>query len=400
MIRFAYTGRSQTGQAVKGFVEAENEVEARKQLRESGHYITSLKVATTSKPLFQKTPRVKAKDLAIFCRQFAIMLGTGLTLVNSLELLEAQATDKAFAHVLREIRLDVSSGVGFTRAIEKHAKMFPTVFVSLVEAGEITGALPEVLDRLAIYYEREDELAKKIAEALMYPGIITAVSFLMVLLLLFVVLPSLVSTFAGFGVETPAITQNVLDARDWILANWYIIAGVILIVVLGYRYFVSTTGGRMIRDRIKLKFPILGGIQQMVVFSRFCRTLSLLLRSGIAMIQSLQILERLMDNVVVQRALAGARLGVERGQGLSEPLGEYKVFPIMLVQMVAVGEETGSLETVLIQLADYYDREVNFLVASFTKLIEPVVMIILAVVVLFILISVYLPMMQMVTSIS
>lgn len=400
MIRFAYTGRSQTGQAVKGFVEAENEVEARKQLRESGHYITSLKVATTSKPLFQKTPRVKAKDLAIFCRQFAIMLGTGLTLVNSLELLEAQATDKAFAHVLREIRLDVSSGVGFTRAIEKHAKMFPTVFVSLVEAGEITGALPEVLDRLAIYYEREDELAKKIAEALMYPGIITAVSFLMVLLLLFVVLPSLVSTFAGFGVETPDITQNVLDARDWILANWYIIAGVILIVVLGYRYFVSTTGGRMIRDRIKLKFPILGGIQQMVVFSRFCRTLSLLLRSGIAMIQSLQILERLMDNVVVQRALAGARLGVERGQGLSEPLGEYKVFPIMLVQMVAVGEETGSLETVLIQLADYYDREVNFLVASFTKLIEPVVMIILAVVVLFILISVYLPMMQMVTSIS
>ena len=159
----------------------------------------------------------------------------------------------------------------------------------------------------------------------MYPGIITAVSFLMVLLLLFVVLPSLVSTFAGFGVETPAITQNVLDARDWILANWYIIAGVILIVVLGYRYFVSTTGGRMIRDRIKLKFPILGGIQQMVVFSRFCRTLSLLLRSGIAMIQSLDS-ERLMDNVVVQRALAGARLGVERGQGLSEPLGNIKCF--------------------------------------------------------------------------
>ncbi|NMB20059.1 MAG: type II secretion system F family protein, partial [Firmicutes bacterium] len=205
---------------------------------------------------------------------------------------------------------------------------------------------------------------------------------------------------AGFGVETPAVTQSVLDARDWILSNWYIVAGAIVLVVLGYRYFVSTSGGRMIRDKVKLKFPVLGGIQQMVVFSRFCRTLSLLLRSGIAMIQSLQILERLMDNVVAQRALAGARLGVERGQGLSEPLGEHKVFPIMLVQMVAVGEETGSLETVLVQLADYYDREVNFLVASFTKLIEPVVMIVLAVVVLFILISVYLPMMQMVTSIS
>src|SRR5690606_29868071 len=145
-------------------------------------------------------------------------------------------------------------------------------------------------------------------------------------------------------------------ARDWILANCYIIAGAILIAAPAFRYVVSTTGGRMIRVRMKLMFPIPVRIQQMVVFSRVCRVASLLLRSGTAMIQSLQILERLMDKVVVQRALAGARLGVERGQGLSEPLGEYKVFPIMLVQMVAVGEETGSLETVLIQLADYYDR--------------------------------------------
>lgn len=399
MIRYAYTGRSQSGQAVKGFLEAESEAQARVKLREDGHYITSLKESKEAKPLFQRPLKLKSKNLAIFCRQFAIMLSTGLTLVQSLELLEQQAIDKAFAKVLREIRLEVASGTGFTTALEKHAKVFPTVFLSLVEAGEITGALPEVLDRLAVYYEREDELAKKIGEALMYPGIISGVSFLMVLILLFVVLPNLVNTFAGFGVETPAITQAVLDGRDWMIAYWYVVVGVIVALVFGYRYFVSTKRGRLIRDTIRLKIPILGGIQKMVVFSRFCRTLSLLLRSGIVMIQALQILERLMDNVVVQRALAAAKLGVERGQGLSEPLGAHKVFPVMLVQMVSVGEETGNIETVLVQLADYYDREVNFLVASFTKLIEPVVMVILAVVVLFILISVYLPMMQMVTSI-
>ena len=399
MIRYAYTGRSRTGQAIKGVIEAESEGEARSQLREDGHFITSLKQEREATPLFERKLKLKPKNLAMFCRQFAIMLGTGMSLVQSLELLEEQATDKAFAKILQEVRLDVASGTGFTISLEKHRNVFPHVFIHLVEAGELTGALAEVLERLALFYEREDELNKKISEALMYPGIITGVSFLMVLVLLFVVLPNLVNTFSGFGVETPAITKAVLDGRDWLISHWYIVALGIAALVFGYRYFVSTDRGRLLRDATHLKLPVLGGMQKMVIFSRFCRTLSLLLGSGIVMIASLEILEKLMDNVVVKNALVAARVGVERGQGLSEPLAEHKVFPLMLVQMVSVGEETGNLETVLVQLADYYDREVNFLVASFTKLIEPIVMLILAVVVLFILVSVYLPMMQMVTSI-
>ncbi|HHT91467.1 MAG: type II secretion system F family protein [Bacillota bacterium] len=399
MIRYAYTGRSHTGQAIRGVIEAESEGEARSRLREEGHYITSLKQEREATKLFQRKLKLKPKNLAMFCRQFAIMLSTGMSLVQSLELLEEQATDQTFAKVLQEVRLDVASGTGFTISLEKHRNVFPHVFIHLVEAGELTGALAEVLDRLAQYYEREDELNKKISEALMYPGIITGVSFLMVLVLLFVVLPNLVKTFSGFGVQTPAITQAVLDGRDWMIGHWYIIVLAIAAFVFGYRYFVSTERGALIRDTTLLKLPVLGGMQKMVIFSRFCRTLSLLLGSGIVMIASLEILERLIDNVVIKRALTEARLGVERGQGLHEPLTEHKVFPLMLVQMVSVGEETGNLETVLVQLADYYDREVNFVVASFTKLIEPIVMLILAVVVLFILISVYLPMMQMVTSI-
>jgi type IV pilus assembly protein PilC len=399
MKRFSYKARTRSGQAVDGIIHAESEVAATTELRQEGYIVTSLREAKEPIQVFQRQLTVKAKHLALFCRQFAIMLSTGLTLVKSLELLEEQAVDPAFARVLQTIRLDVASGTGFTKALEKHSKVFPHVFVHLVEAGEVTGSLPEIFDRLAIYYEREDELRKKISEALMYPAIIASVSFIMVLVLLFVVLPMLVSNFAGFGVEIPAITMAVLNGRDWIITHWYIVLGLIVAISLGLRYYGTTRQGRKVKDSLKLALPVVGEMQKMVIFSRFCRTLSLLLSSGIAMIPTLQILERLMDNVVIKKAVSAASLGVERGQGISAPLTEHKVFPKMLVQMVAVGEETGNLETVLVQLADYYDREVNFAVASFTKLLEPAVMVVLAVVVLFILVSVYLPMMQMVTAI-
>ena len=393
MNRFAYTGRSRAGKAVKGVIVAESEMAARHQLREQGHIVTSLKTVREPASIFQKKVKLRAKHLALFCRQFAIMLSTGVSLVKALEVLEGQAEDPAFAKLLQSVRLDVASGTAFTKALEKHGEVFPNVFIHLVEAGEVSGSLPEVLDRLALYYEREDELRKKVSEALMYPAIISSVSVVMVAVLLFVVLPMLVNNFASFGVETPAITLAVLGARDWMVQHWYVVVGLL------YRYWVRTKPGRFFRDALLLRLPVLGELQKMVIFSRLCRTLALLLNSGISMLPTLQILERLMDNVVVKGAVQGAAQGVERGEGISPSLGEYKVFPNMLVQMVAVGEETGNLETVLVQLADYYDREVNFSISSFTKLLEPVIMLVLAVVVLFILISVYLPMMQMVTAI-
>lgn len=399
MIRYAYTGRSRTGKTVKGVIVAENEAAARQQLREQGNIVTSLKAVREPTVLFQRKIKLKAKHLALFCRQFSIMLSTGVSLVKALEVLEGQAEEPAFAKVLQTVRLDVASGTAFTKALEKHKEVFPNVFIHLVEAGELAGAMPEVLERLALYYEREDELRKKVSEALMYPTIISVVSVAMVLVLLFVVLPMLVSNFASFGVQTPPITMAVLNARDWMVERWYVVLAIIIALMLAYRYWVRTKPGRYIRDSILLKLPVLGELQKMVIFSRFCRTLALLLNSGIAMLPTLQILERLMDNAVIKRAVQGATRGVERGEGISPSLGEFKAFPNMLVQMVSVGEETGNLETVLVQLADYYDREVNFSIASFTKLLEPVIMLVLAVVVLFILLSVYLPMMQMVTSV-
>jgi len=399
MKRYTYKGKTRQGKGIQGTIEVENREIAVTRLREQGYIITSLKEVPKSTTLSILEPKgeVKPKYLAILCRQFAIMLGTGLALVNSLQLLAEQSMEKRLSKALNDVRLDVASGSSFTRALEKHRALFPNVFIHLIEAGEIAGALPEVLDRLADYYEREDELRKKISEALMYPAIITGVSVLMVFILLFFVLPMLVNNFAGFGIEPPAMTQAVLNARDWMVSYWYVaLAIAILLIFLGRMYLRTPTGTHQ-KDKARLAIPIIGELQKMVIFSRFCRTLGLLLNSGISMVQSLGILERLIDNTVVQKALVQARQGVERGQGISVPLSEHPAFPKMLVQMIAVGEETGNLEKVLAQLADYYDREVNFAVASFTKLLEPAVMLVLAVVVLFILISVYLPMMQMVT---
>lgn len=194
MIRYAYTGRSRTGKTVKGVIVAENEAAARQQLREQGNIVTSLKAVREPTVLFQRKIKLKAKHLALFCRQFSIMLSTGVSLVKALEVLEGQAEEPAFAKVLQTVRLDVASGTAFTKALEKHKEVFPNVFIHLVEAGELAGAMPEVLERLALYYEREDELRKKVSEALMYPTIISVVSVAMVLVLLFVVLPMLEGT--------------------------------------------------------------------------------------------------------------------------------------------------------------------------------------------------------------
>lgn len=402
MKKFRYKGKNREGAAVSGFLEGETRTQVASKLRQQGYYVTYLREVKESPTLaYLKTRggRLKPKHLALFCRQFSVELAAGLSLVNSLQLLGEQAPDKRLQVALEQIRLDVASGSSLTKAIEKHASLFPTVFLALVEAGEIAGALPEVLDRLAMYYEREDELRKKVSEALMYPGIITSVAIVMVLILLFFVLPMLVDNFSQFGVEPPALTQAILGFRLWIIEYWYLAGGIVLAFVGAIKGFGKTPNGRYHYDNLGLMIPVVGSLRKMVIFSRFSRTLGLLLQSGISMVQSLQILNRLVDNVVVSKALSEAKLGIERGQGLSAPLEQHKVFPSMLVQMIDVGEETGNLETILAQIAEYYDREVNFAVGSFTKLLEPVVMLILAVIVLLILISVYLPMMEMVTQI-
>ncbi len=398
MKKFQYKAKTRTGANLGGVLEAATQEDAVAKLRSEGYFVTNIKeVSTSTTRLFRPRGKVKPKLLAILCRQFAIQIEAGLSLVQSLRLLEEQTADPRVRDAFREIRVDVASGSSLTKSLEKHSDLFPYVFINLVAAGELAGALPTVLERLAIYYEREDELRKKVSEALMYPAVISVFAFFVVLALLFFVLPMFAGIFAQFGGELPALTAAVLRFRDWLITYWYAVLSVVIGLIVFLRWYGKTERGRYRFDYLTLRLPVVGNLVQMVIYSRFCRTLSLLLDSGISMIHSLELLESLIDNVVIRSALKDARFGVERGQGLTAPLRESGVFPPMLMQMAAVGEQSGNLERTLVHLADYYDREVSYAVTSLTKILEPIVMLFLAVVVLFIAVSVLLPMMGMIS---
>ncbi len=401
MFQFQYKARDRQGKVINGSIDMDTKELAVASLREQGYYVTEIKEVSkgrlSSIVIFQSSKPLKAKDLALLCRQFAIQLEAGLSLTVCLQLLEEQSEDQRLKRVLRTVRLDIASGMTFTAAIEKHKEVFPHVFIYLIAAGEIAGELPAVLEQLAVYYEREDELRKKISEALMYPMVIASLAVVVVIALIFFVLPMLISNFSALGVQTPKLTQIILDSRDLLVEYWYGFVGFIILFIVLIKWYIKTERGCYQKDLLKLKLPIMGKINQMVIFSRISRVLGLLLASGISMVRSLEIAEQLITNVWIRDSLNDSRLAVEKGQGLTEPLKRSSIFPTMFVQMVAVGEETGNLEQTLRHLADYYDKEVNFSVTAFTKLLEPVMMVVLAIVVLFILVSVYLPMIQMVT---
>lgn len=403
MAKYIYRARDLQGKQIRGTYEGESQDAVLTALKSRGLIVTQIQEApqsafsSLSRPVSRKP--VKAKILAILARQFAIQLEAGVSLIASLQLLEEQSLDKRLTEALRTIRLDIASGSSFTDAINKHRSVFPHEFIHLVEAGELAGELPAVFNQLAAYYEKEDELAKKVSEALMYPAIVATVAVIMVFVLIFFVLPMLIGNFTAFGVQPPKITQLVLDFRNFTVEYWYFVLALLTALIILVAFYFRTEHGQALKDRINLRLPVIGNLNRMVIFSRFCRVMGMLLNSGISMVKALEIVERLIANRIVNQALRDARQAVEKGQGLTEPLKRHPVFPAMLVQMVAVGEETGNLERTLIHLSNYYDNEVNYAVGSFTKVLEPLVMLVLAVVVTFIVISVYLPMMQMITQI-
>jgi type IV pilus assembly protein PilC len=403
MAKYIYRARDLQGKQIRGTYEGESQDAVLTALKSRGLIVTQIQEApqsafsSLSRPVSRKP--VKAKILAMLARQFAIQLEAGVSLIASLQLLEEQSLDKRLTEALRTIRLDIASGSSFTDAINKHRSVFPHEFIHLVEAGELAGELPAVFNQLAAYYEKEDELAKKVSEALMYPAIVATVAVIMVFVLIFFVLPMLIGNFTAFGVQPPKITQLVLDFRNFTVEYWYFVLALLTALIILVAFYFRTEHGKALKDRINLRLPVIGNLNRMVIFSRFCRVMGMLLNSGISMVKALEIVERLIANRIVNQALRDARQAVEKGQGLTEPLRRHPVFPAMLVQMVAVGEETGNLERTLIHLSNYYDNEVNYAVGSFTKVLEPLVMLVLAVVVTFIVISVYLPMMQMITQI-
>ena len=399
MAVFAFSGKTRTGQTIRGEMEAPNREAVVAQLRRQQVLATSIK--SKAKDIEIKIPgfggKVGEKDLAIVTRQLATMIDAGLPLVQCLNILAEQQESKVFKKTLNEIRADVEAGSTFSAALKKHPKVFSTLYTNMVEAGEAGGILDTILNRLAAYIEKALTLKKRVKSAMFYPMTIVSVALVVVIFLLIYVIPTFQGLFANFGATLPLPTVIVLElsniVREYLL---YMIGGVVGLIV-GIRAYYRTAGGRKRIDGLMLQLPIVGPLIRKVAVAKFTRTLGTLVSSGVAILEGLDITARTAGNTVVEEAVQKARSAIAQGKTIAEPLQESKVFPPMVVQMIAIGEQTGALDRMLNKVADFYEEEVDIAVGTLTSLLEPLMVIFLGVVVGGVVIAMYLPIFKLIS---
>ena len=404
MPKFAYEGRTASGEVRKGKIEASDQNAARAQLRKMNINPTNIKSSgdiqlSIPMPAFLK-PKVTNKDLVLFTRQFATMIDSGLPLVQCLDIQSKQAANPTFREELSSIKEAVESGSTFADALKRFPKTFDDLYRNMVAAGEVGGILDTILNRLAATLEKADKLNRQIRGALMYPLITILVATAVVAILLLKVVPTFETMFADFGGALPAPTQFVIDLSKWMQANFFIIIGVIAALVVGFRTMYQNPQGRMLFDRFVLKTPIFGDLITKVSVARFCRTLGTMISSGVPILEALDICSRTAGNKVIEVAIGRVRESISEGRSISEPLLETGVFPEMVCQMINVGEATGALDVMLNKVADFYEDEVDQAVETLTSMLEPMIMVFLGVVIGGLVIAMYMPIFSMASNVG
>jgi len=393
MPRFVWEGRTRGGGTMNGELDAPSEAFVVAQLRRQ--QIVPVRIKAKARDLSIKLPgfqkKVTRKDLAIFTRQFATMIDAGLPLVQCLDILGEQQEHETFKKIILKVKEDVESGSTFADALKKHPKTFDELYVNLVAAGEVGGILDTILARLAAYIEKAMKLAKQIKGAMVYPSTILAVALVVTVVLLLYVIPIFGQMFADFGQDLPAPTVFVLGVSAFTRKYFLVILVAIVLLVAAIRWYYRQENGRRNIDRILLKAPIVGSLIQRIAVARFSRTLGTMVASGVPILESMDIVARSAGNKIIEEAIVRARTSISEGKTIAEPLGESKVFPVMVTQMVGVGEATGALDTMLNKIADFYDDEVDAAVAAMTSLLEPMLMVFLGVVIGGLVIAMYLP---------
>lgn len=398
---YKYKAISQTGEVIEGFFEGEEESDVIAMLKSNNYMPINIEkdvVAEARVDLFAQ--KVKKKDLAVFCRQFYTMLDAGVGIVKCLEILEKQSENKTLIKAIGAIHEDVQKGFSLSEGMKKHKKIFPLLLINMVEAGEVSGNLDTIMERMAIHFEKENKLEQKVKSAMMYPIILAVVSIAVVIFLLISVLPTFVSMFEGSGQALPLPTQILLSISNWLELNWYIFIAIIVGLIVVFMIFRNTPSGRTFLDSLKLMIPIVKDTNVKIITSRFTRTLSTLLASGIPLIQSIEVVSRIVGNKVVHDRLELATDNIRRGMTLSRAVRNVAVFPPMVDSMINIGEESGALDDILSKTADFYDDEVESALQRMTTLMEPVMLIFMAVIIGFIVISIALPMFDMVNTIQ
>jgi type IV pilus assembly protein PilC len=339
---------------------------------------------------------VTAKEMAIFTRQLSTMIDAGLPLVQSLEILASQQENKTFQKTLTGVRSQVESGSTLANALRQYPKVFDDLYTNMVEAGETGGILDGVLQRLAVYIEKNVKLKAAVKSALIYPTAVVGIMVMIVFALMKWVVPTFVKLFLDLGVDLPLMTRVVMRMSQAVQSFWWLMGLIIIAVAFAFRAYYQTAGGRYVIDATSLRIPLIGILLRKIATARFCRTLSTLLASGVPILDGLTITARTSGNAVIERALMGVRKSVEEGRTLVEPLKASGVFPAMVTQMIGVGEQTGALDAMLSKIADFYEEEVDTGVKDLLTAMEPLILVMIGVVVGGIVISLYLPLFDLI----
>lgn len=395
MATFTWEGRTADGEIKKGEMSAESDREVMAKLR--AQQITPSKVKKKLGSMELKLPSISLgggvtlKDKVVFTRQFATMIDAGLPLVQCLDLLGSQEPNKSFQKVIFDIKGSVESGSTFADALRRHPKVFDTLFVNLVAAGEVGGILDTIMNRLAVYMEKNDKLIRKIKSAFTYPTTILIIAIAVLSLLLGKVIPTFEEMFNDFGGELPGPTQFVIGVSHGFINNWYIIFGGIILGGMACSFAYKNATGRRIFDKAILKAPVFGDLVRKAAVAKFTRTFGTMISSGVPILDALEIVARAAGNKTVEAAIYHVRDRITEGKSMSEPLMETGVFPPMVVQMIGVGEATGALDTMLSKIADFYEEEVDVAVDALTALLEPAMMVFIGGTVGGVLIAMYMP---------
>src|SRR6187399_928154 len=402
MATFAYSGRTRQGRTVTGERIAETMDGAVAALRREQILVTQISPLKEAAPKAAKPSgkSVSAKNLAVFTRQFSVMIDAGLPLVQCLEILGTQEDNANFAAVILQTRADVEGGASLADAMKKHPKTFDPLYTNMIAAGEAGGILDTILKRLATYIEKAVKLKGQVKSAMVYPVAVIVIAVVVVGVILWKVIPTFAALFAGLGAQLPLPTRIVIALSDF-LVNFmpFIIVG-IGAIGYGFKSYCATAAGRHRIDGITLRLPVIGLLMRKIAVARFCRTLSTLLSSGVPILDGLDITARTSGNAIIEAAIQKTRSGIERGETVSGPLRETNVFPSMVVQMINVGETTGALDAMLSKIADFYEDEVDTAVAGMLTLLEPVMIAFLGVVVGGIVIAMYLPIFDLISKLS
>ena len=400
-IKYLYKAANKAGQTVEGLIEASDKKSVVFALRAKSLYLLSLSEVNPKSTLDIAfgSAKLPKRTLAVFCTQFASILRAGVPLIQALTILEEQADNAKLKKILQSVGEDLQRGKGLSEALSMHERALPTIMIKMIEAGELSGTLDLSLERLATHFDKEYRITKKIRGAMMYPVIVTVIALIVVVFMLLFIIPRFMTFFESSGAELPGITKFMLRLSDFITANWMYILAFMLMIYVGFKFYKSTPPGRLAIDTLKIKAPLLKKSVSRILASRFSRTLATLTATGISLTQSLRIASKVVGNRLAENKLIDIEESIKQGRSLNSSVSAAALFPNMLVHMTKIGEESGTLDQMLAKAADYFEEEADAAITKLTTILQPILLVIVAAIILFVMLSVLMPMLTMYQSI-